>query len=541
MMDTGTRVPIFSAPYERATPGCSGQFGAVCCGSTEYTLQRDQTDHAVFKMWVSRVNGTALYDGSQPTNARSATQRLTIRTGYYSSSISWPNMFFDKKGVSSDGKVQASVEFAAESATVGSYLDVTSTLINNYMLLVPQSDPGAPGFVIPNDKLGEQAAAMDTAAWSACRAAKCGDPLGAYAPAQGPTPFAASQSVTSASIIADSWNALKRSTTKKCTVLGNGQQQFMNSDLTMGATHAAQFVSCDYPGTYIVPVVKLPRQVIEAGNTAPPPPSPPPPSPPPPSPPTPSVLPTSSPVPPSPKLTSTPPPLPRAPVVSPPPPPPPVSRLQGPAISVVLTLPAYTPAEFNATGQEAFMKAMTKAAVGAAVPPTYRFRSIKAADEGGRRRRSRALLATAGTQVDAVAYYAPADTTPASLVLSLLQTKPSAVFPTSQFGEVKVSQAVLLNCITPCGDNGKPGPRVTPSGVSCTCECDSGWSTLMSQPFESFKYCTAWVGGSSPGAGGGDGTTTNGGDGTGGYTKSPPGGDGHNPGKSLLILFYLLI
>ena len=63
----------------------------------------------------------------------------------------------------------------------------------------------------------------------------------------------------------------------------------------------------------------------------------------------------------------------------------------------------------------------------------------------------------------------------------------------------------------------------------------------MSQPFESFKYCTAWVGGSSPGAGGGDGTTTNGGDGTGGYTKSPPGGDGHNPGKSLLILFYLLI
>ena len=221
-------------------------------------------------MWFSRFNGTLLSDGTQAMNIRSSPAKLTIRTGFYTGSISWPNIFQNTTGVSSDGQIQATISFSGDG-TSGSYLDVLSPLANNYTLFIPITDPGSPGFIVPNYKLSEAPKPLDYSSWSACRSAQCGAPLGSCTSGQKATPYSDWQSVTSGKIVADSWNALKRNTTKQCTTIGNGRVRFQEADLSYGNTHFTQYISCDYQLTHLVPVIRLPRSIIEAGNTAPPP------------------------------------------------------------------------------------------------------------------------------------------------------------------------------------------------------------------------------------------------------------------------------
>lgn len=86
--------------------------------------------------------------------------------------------------------------------------------------------------------------------------------------------------------------------------------------------------------------------------------------------------------------------------------------------------------------------------------------------------------------------FSPRDSTPASLVNSVISNNPENIFPPETFGASDVSYAGMLACS--CGDHGIRVPHYTAASnsMSCTCQCDPGWDTDMSQKFESFKYCS---------------------------------------------------
>jgi hypothetical protein len=493
---------VYSAPYETATPGCSGQAGSVCCGGNEYTLKRDEEQYKVVKMWVSRVNGTVTYAGNQPSNFRTYGAKVSVSTGYYTGSVVWDDMFFQRVGQPQSGSMglQASMSFLSDTAK-DVISDVGLYLTANYTLLLPVSDPKATGFVVPNDQINEQPAPLSMDMWRACRTSRCSSaPPNFCKGAQGPTPYASWRTTTTAKVIADGWNAAGYPNYKSCSVIGNGRKQFMNSDLTMGETHDAQFVNCTQTATSLVPVIMLPRAAIEAGNTAPPPPSPPP-------------SPSPSPVP-SPTKSPSPSPTPAAStqVAAAPPPPVPLDQANGPAISLVVTLPIYTPAQFNATGKAAFLSALKKSAYGADVTPYIRYRAITPA------------ASSSGTTVDCVIYFAKADRLPAGLLITNLQEKPGEVFPQSDFGAVKVSRATSLGCVIPCGPNGAPGPVTytdRPNVVACSCECDPGWSTQPNQNFDTWVYCMVKT--TTNSTNNSTNSTASGGTGSGGSTGSDSG------------------
>lgn len=137
-------MPTYSAPYETVSSPCTGQPGAVCCGSSEYTLTRDQTQQVAFKMWTARINGTSLRDGSVPSNFRSAGATLTVTSGFYSATVNWPNYFYQKIGDPSSSTISASIELQMDTQA-SSFNDLILDLMNNYTLLVPADDPTAPG------------------------------------------------------------------------------------------------------------------------------------------------------------------------------------------------------------------------------------------------------------------------------------------------------------------------------------------------------------------------------------------------------------
>lgn len=331
---------------------------------------------------------------------------------------------------------------------------------------------------MPNSSLSEAPQSLDIASWAACRSSQCGASLGACTPSQGPTPYAAYRNVTAATIIQQDWNALGRSVTKTCNVLGIGQQQFINMDNSLGPYQATLFVTCDYQGTAIVPSIALSRQAIDAGNTAPPPSSPPPP---------PTQLPPGKAAP----ATSTSPQALPPPAVQPSPQnPSPNTSVQGPAVSFVATLPTYSISSFDDGAQAQYTATIQQAILGCSAPPTVRIRSVVASGSTGGTGNRRMLLAS-GVDVDTVVDFVPTDTTAASAFLTMLQTSPATVFPPAEYGAVTVQEAAQLNCITPCGLHGNTAPRISPTGtISCTCECQSGWATAPNQAFDSFKYCT---------------------------------------------------
>jgi len=454
-------------------------------------------------MWVSRFNGSVTYTGNQPSNFRSAGAKLTVYTGQYSGTVVWDNMFHQKVGVPQPGNkgLKASIDFFKDTRE-DSYQDVGFYLTHKHTLLIPVSDPKAPGFVVPNDELNETPAPLDMDTWRACRTSRCSTaPAGFCKGVQGPTPYASRRETTTAKVIAEGWNTGTTKTYKYCSLIGTGRKQFMNDDLTMGATHDTQFISCTYTGTYLVPFVMLPRSLIEAANPTSSPPSPSPIPSPSPSP-IPSPLPSPNPSPPptrspSPSLSS------KSPSYSPssptastaqttaaPPPPVPLSQANGPAISLVVTLPTYTPTQFNSTGKAALLNALKYGANGFKTTPYIRYRIITpAASYGG------------GTTVDCVVYFAKIDELQAGLLLTHLQEEPGKVFSQNNFGAVKISRARKLGCVVPCGPNGAPGPVTRPDKpdtVACSCECDPGWSTQPNQDFDTWVYCMVKAATSSP-------------------------------------------
>lgn len=549
LTDTGARIPIYSAPYETIKQGCSGQPGSLCCTTinnqqVEYTLQRDITQHAAFTMWASRPNGTFLRDGSVPNNFRSMNARLSIESGRYAATLSWPNVFVNKTAAPSNAALAtATIEQFAEDASA-SFSDLILDLVSNYTLLLPTSDPSSQGFVVPTSTFSPSAqpAPLETTAWTACRTASCSAPLHSCAPKQAASPFTAYQTTTAATIISKNWNKLGKNVPKLCNVLGTGKKTFVNPDFTQGATHAALFVRCDYLQTKLVPVMFLDRKAIDAGNsmsgndTVP----------------TPALLPgTSSPTTammaspsttttvaiatasPSPSFLLQPsisPPMPpsvpssnQSPSISTPSPTPSTSSssssplaslaVQGPSISFDAFFPMFTKDTFNATIQSIYMRvvleATTAAVIGITSQPVVRIRSIQPNVND--------ITATSkGVVVSTVVDFSPKDTTASSAFYGKLKNFPGNnlfSFPVEIFGnDILLSDIAELNCITPCGPNGNPAPKLKgPNGaVSCTCECNSGWSTAKNQMFESFVYCSVQEKGSqvdrSPGllSGGGD-------------------------------------
>ena len=422
--DTGARVPIYGAPYERASPGCSGAPGVACCSGQGYELQRDGVQHSVFRMFVSRTNGTYIRDGTMPQNWRGEALQLSVRSGSFTGTAAWPNVFFQSQASASEPSLRADVAMELETAGA-SFQDVVSGLIANYLLMVPSDDPGAPGFVVPTASYPESAPALNTGAWAACRSSCSAGAAVSCLPQIGAAPYGSQRSATTASVIAAAWNALNRPVTKACSVLGNGQRALINPDLSPGPVTAVQYVSCDYKGTALVPIISLPRQLIDAGNT--PPPSPPPPSPP--LPPSPSPRPGA---PPAPMPALPPPPTPaKAPPTQLTPPPPPPGGLQGPAVAFIATLPTYTLDSFDASAQDAYAAALQKAALGATTVPAVRIRAVTSASSSSTARR---LLKAGGVVVDTVVQFAPTDTTASLILLTALRNKPSAVLPPTQVG-----------------------------------------------------------------------------------------------------------
>jgi len=458
-------------------------------------------------MWVSRFNGSVTYAGNQPSNFRSAGAKLTVRTGQYTGSVVWDNIFHQKVGVPQPGSMglKASMDFFQDTKE-NSYQDVAFHLTHKQTLLIPVSDPKAPGFVVPNDKLNETPAPLNMDMWRACRTSRCSTaPAGFCKGVQSPTPYESWRGSTTAKVIAEGWNTGTK-TYKSCSLIGTGRKQFMNDDLTMGATHDTQFISCTYTGTYLVPVIMLPRSAIEAGSPTPSRPSP-----------SPSPQPNASPSPPqaSPTTAST------AQATAKPPPPVPLTQANGPAISLVVTLPTYTPIQFNSTGKGALLNALKYGANGFKTTPYIRYRVIApAATYGG------------GTTVDCVVYFAKIDELQAGLLLTRLQEEPGKVFSQNNFGTVKISRAKKLGCVVPCGPNGAPGPVTRPDRpdtVACSCECDPGWSTQPNQNFDTWVYCMVKAPTSS--TSNSTNSTSSGGASTG---YSPGSSSGSDPGKHSL-------
>ena len=430
-------MPIYGAPYEAASPGCTGAAGAVCCGGQEFALRRDAVQHTVFKMWLDRPTGTAPRDGTAPQNFRGMGLRLGVRSGAYAADAAWSNAFFQADARAGDGPLRASLELGL-SGDGGSFQDPMLALTNSYLLLVPSDDPSAPGFVVKSAAYPEAVPALDPTAWAACRAAACSAAAGACAPQDGPAPYASQRGVTSASVVAASWAALGRPVGKTCQVLGNGRQATHAANLSPGPTYASQYISCDYQGTYLMAVATLPRAAVDAGNA----PRQPPPSPSPPSPASSPVMPmTSSPESSPATQVASPVSSPAAPVAnapapqssppprSSPPPPPKSASLQGTAVAFVATLPAYTSNTFE---EVSYAASIQKAVVGATAKPAVRIRAVAGVAGGAAARR----LLQGGVLVDTVVNFAPEDTTPALVLLNALKTKPASVFPASQVGRI---------------------------------------------------------------------------------------------------------
>ena len=61
-----------------------------------------------------------------------------------------------------------------------------------------------------------------------------------------------------------------------------------------------------------------------------------------------------------------------------------------------------------------------------------------------------------------------------------------------QFGSYNLTYADMINCVSQCGIHGMRVPLISQNdrtAVGCTCQCDPGWSTDITQPFESYVYC----------------------------------------------------
>ena len=345
-----------------------------------------------------------------------------MRSGFFAGTVAWPNVFFQSQGSASD---PMRADIAIEIDTTGaSFQDVASGLVSNYMLMVPSDDPGAPGFVVPIASYPEAAPALNTAAWAACRSSCSAGAAASCLPQTGAAPYGGQRS-------GDHRQRHRRrleraQPPREQGVHRAGQRAARagaNPDLSPGPVTAVQYVACDYKGTALVPVITLPRQLIDAGNT-------PPPSPPPPSPPSPSPRPGASPTPAQPS------PPPPAPAKAPPTqvtPPPPPGGLQGPAVAFIATLPTYTVESFNQAAQDAYAASLQKAALGAKTVPVGRIRSVTSASTaaGGSARRLLSINA-GGVVVDTVVQAGPADTTASLILLTALRNKPSVVLPPAQ-------------------------------------------------------------------------------------------------------------
>lgn len=490
LTDTGTRLSIPLAPTESATSGCTAapsnasSTSTACCPVTneEWTLDDGVEEFAAYVMWTARPNGTLSHNGTQPPNFFFGGAELNVTAGFYSAKVSWPNMFFESTGVSSDPKhLTASINFAVDTYQ-SSYLDVISTLTSQYLLLLPACDPTASGFVAPKSLISSMLLQQNSSAqlvqqWNACRSSStnCSEPTGDCI--QGLEtrwlPLTPWLGTTAADVVANSWNALGRGINKTCYVVGNGEQPYIHSNFTVGASHLAQYINCDYVGTYLVPTISLSTNVVMQG--APPAPN---------------------------QHLHTPPvflpPSRQGQITSPQATPPTSSPFagQGVPVSIVIMFPDYTEASFNKSGPSDIIAAIQASVIGLTSTPWIRIRSVngESSTAAGGRRLTRSLLAAGGTSgvvVDAVITFAPADATPASAFVSLLQSSPSTVFPPDTFGNVVVQRAVVLNCIIPCGPHGNPAPSVVGQAVTCTCDCNMGWVTLRNQPFDSFAYCSS--------------------------------------------------
>lgn len=502
LTDTGTRLPVPLGLTETATSGCTAasnaaNMSAAHCPATnqDWTLSDPGEDYAVYVMWTARPNGTLAHNGTQPPNFFFGGAELTVTTGSYSAKVSWPNMFFQSSGASDDPRnLNANINFAVETFQ-SSYLDVISTLTTQYFLLLPLSNPMASGFVVPKSIISsvpQQGLPTELVKqWNACRSSNtnCSAPSGFCTQGlKGILPLTSWLGTTAADVVANSWNALNRGVNKTCYVVGNGEQPYIHADFTVGASHQAQFINCDYLGTYLVPTISLSTNAILQGAISPPPQSPSP----------------------SPSITSENPPIP----ISPPPPvhlPPsgqgqitspqstsPTSKPfagHGIPVSVIITFPDYTETRFNSSGPSDIIAAIQASVIGLTSTPSLRILSITSQPStvAGGRGLKRSLLSqgASGIVVDAVITFAPADATPASAFVSLLQSSPSTVFPPNTFGNIIVQRAIVLNCIIPCGPHGNPAPSVVGKAVTCTCDCDAGWKTLVNQPFDSFVYCSS--------------------------------------------------
>lgn len=467
-------------------PGCSGKPLAICCGGKEYVLERSKEIHSVYEIWSARPNGTWLRDGTAPNNFRSARIRLNVTSGSYAASVVWPNVMADNKGQSSNpASLEARTEILTEDIR-GSIVDIVGTLFNQYYLLVPTSNPSATGFVVPKSLSLETADPLDEQSWRSCRST-CSAPLNACL-SQGPTPYPSFRNVTTATILAESWNSLNRNH-RHCHVLGNGQQSYYRDDLTVDALHSVQWVNCDYLGVSLVPVIHLSRAAIDAGNPAPT--SPP------------SQAHVAEPDPKHSGYQPTPPPqyTNRSPVVpmnslnaSPPPPKFPITgssdgngstRTQGVAIAFIVTVQDIIPQEFVSKLKDGFVSSIHSSIISTFSPPLVRIRSVLSTMN-----RRRMLLGNSKVLVDTVVEFSRQDATAALAFATSLRTQPSSVFPSETFGEVVVSDVAELNCLIPCGPNGDMAPKKTSEGISCTCECKPGWMTEADQSFDSFEYCT---------------------------------------------------
>lgn len=88
--------------------------------------------------------------------------------------------------------------------------------------------------------------------------------------------------------------------------------------------------------------------------------------------------------------------------------------------------------------------------------------------------------------------FSPRDSTPASLLDTVISHDPWKVFPQEIFGASNVTFVGVLECSPLCGDHGMRVPRYSEASntAACTCQCDSGWHTDTNQAFESFEYCS---------------------------------------------------
>jgi hypothetical protein len=527
--------------------GCSGAAGAVCCGDTEWSLERKETSYDVYKTWHARPVGSYLRDGKAPQNWRADAAEVTVRAGTYTAVAAWPNVFLNKDARVAGGSagVRAALELSLDRADA-TFVDAPKELQGAY-LLRPAGAAAAAGFVVPAAAFPEAPAPLDAAGWAACRRANCGRPAGGCV-FQEATPYAARRGVTTAKVLADAHalTASGKAVPRTCWVIGPETLRLQTADLSPGAAFAAQAVGCDYEATGLAAAVHVPRRDLESGFPPSPPPARSPPPPPPqaapvaaPAPPPAGAPPSPSPAP-APALAPVPEAAPTLSTSSPDPPAPPAPA--GPAVWFVARLPAYSVATFDAAAEAAFVKRVARAALGASPPPVVRVRSVTSAvaggeggaGEGGAARRR--LAQAGGVDVDAIAAFAPADATPAAVLAAALRSAPATVFPPATYGAGAAALRVEeLNCVSPCGANGFPGPRLGADGAAgCTCECAAGWATAHAQGFEDFVYCGVAAGSPEAVAGGAAGGA---GDGAGdwladGATNSSAG-EGAAPGAPL--------